>query len=151
VSGSALLAENKKARFDYEVLKKFEAGLVLKGSEVKSMRAKQIHFKDAYVSIKNGEAFLVKLEISPYVMANIHNHEPDRMRKLLLNKHEIVQIESQLSERGLTCVPLKVYLKGGKIKAEIALVRGKKYQDKRQDIKKRRENREISRALKLSR
>ena len=150
MSGSALLAENKKARFDYEVLKKFEAGLVLKGSEVKSMRAKQIHFKDAYVSIKNGEAFLVKLEVSPYVMANIHNHEPNRTRKLLLNKREIIQIESQLTERGLTCVPLRIFLKAGKIKAEIALVRGKKQQDKRQDIKKRHESHEISRALKFS-
>jgi SsrA-binding protein len=148
---SLLLAENKKARFEYEVLKKYEAGLVLKGSEVKSMRAKQIHFKDAYVSIKAGEAFLVKLEVSPYPMANIHNHEPDRRRKLLLSKHEILQIDSQLVERGLTCVPLRVYLKNGRIKVEIALVRGKKYHDKRQDIKKRHESREISRALKVSR
>lgn len=144
--GIKIVAENKKARFDYHIEDTYEAGLVLLGSEVKSVRAGQVTLKDSYVSFRNGEAYLQKAHISVYAASSYNNHEPERLRKLLLHKLEIQKIERAITEKGYTCVPLKVYLKGGRIKVEIALVRGKKHGDKRESIKSRESERELARA-----
>lgn len=132
-----IVQENKKARFDYEILETYEAGLVLTGSEVKSLRDKNLQLKDSYVSFRNGEAYLQNAHISVYKASSFNNHEPERHRKLLLHQHEILKIYDAVREKGLTCVPLKVYFKKGRAKVEIALVKGKKLHDKRQDIKTR--------------
>ncbi|MCC6643126.1 SsrA-binding protein SmpB [Candidatus Peregrinibacteria bacterium] len=140
------LASNRKAFHQYEIIEKMEAGIILTGAEVKSARAKQINLKPAYVSIQNGEAFLKKCHISAYNKATSDTpHEAERDRKLLLNKIQIAHLDSQLSEHGLTVIPLNAYLKKGKIKIEIGLGRGKKLHDKRQDLKRKAQTREISR------
>lgn len=149
--GIKLIAENRKARFDYEVVETFEAGLVLRGSEVKSLRNGQCNLKDSYVAFMGEEAFLQNAHISVYKASSYNNHEPERLRKLLLNRAELNKIHGQLKTKGLTCVPLKIYFKKGKAKVEIALVRGKKKQDKRETIKKRVANREMERQIRRSR
>ena len=142
-----IIAENKKARFDFIILDKYEAGLVLTGSEVKSLRAGQCQLKDSYIAFQGSEAFLQKAHISTYTASSYNNHEPERLRKLLLNKTELNKIYAALQEKGLTCVPLKIYFKKGYAKLEIALAKGKNKGDKREASKKRDANREIDRQL----
>ena len=130
-----LISENKKARFDYTVVETYEAGMVLTGSEVKALRAKDVQLKDAYVSFRGDEAFLQNAHIAEYRASSYNNHAPERLRKLLLNRKELDEIYGALRERGFSCVPLKIYFKEGRAKVEIALVKGKKTHDKREAIK----------------
>src|ERR1700722_5326259 len=132
-----IITQNRKAFHDYHIVESYEAGIQLVGSEVKSLRNSQVQLKDSYVSFKKDELWLLKVHISPYGASSYNNHEPERSRKLLLHRQEIDKIIAQLKERGLTMVPLKMYFKEGKAKVEIALVKGKKAYDKREDIKKR--------------
>lgn len=150
-SGEKLIAANKKAFHDYFVLQKFEAGLVLTGTEVKSLRDGKANLKDAYVIFKDDESFLFGLHISPYSHGNIQNHDPDRTRKLLLHRRELDKLRSQIVEKGLSVVPLRLYFKGSRVKAEIAIVRGKKQFDKRETEKKREADRETAQAIKTHR
>jgi SsrA-binding protein len=147
-AGEKLIASNKKAFHDYFVLQKAEAGLALTGTEVKSLRDGKANIKDSYVLFKDGEAFLFNAHISPYSHGNLQNHEPERNRKLLLHRREIDKLREQVVEKGLTVVPLRLYFKGGKIKVEIAVVRGKKLYDKRETEKKRELDREAAVAMK---
>ncbi|MBF0233231.1 MAG: SsrA-binding protein SmpB [Desulfamplus sp.] len=140
-----IIANNKKARHDYEISGEIEAGIVLVGTEVKSIRQGKVNLKDAYADIKNGEVFLKQMHITPYQNAYYDNHDPLRSRKLLLHNREIKKLTGKVAERGFTIVPLKVYFKNGKIKVQIALARGKKLYDKRDTIKKRDVQREIDR------
>lgn len=144
-SGILIISENRKARFDYTIVETFEAGLVLTGSEVKSLRDKQCQLKDSYVSFVRDEAFLQNAHISEYKSSSYNNHAPERLRKLLMHRHELEQIYAALRERGLTCVPLKMYFKKGRAKVEIALVKGRKAHDKREAIKKRDVSAELRR------
>ena len=146
-----LIASNKKAFHDYHVLQKFEAGLALTGTEVKSLRDGKANLKDAYVIFKNGEAFLFAAHISPYAHGNRENHEPERTRKLLLHKREIEKLFSQTAEKGLTIVPLRLFFRGSRVKVEIALVKGKKLYDKRESEKKKEADRETAAAVKAGR
>lgn len=146
-----LIASNKKAFHDYHVLDKFEAGIGLTGTEVKSLRAGAVNLKDSYVQFKNGEAFLHGAHISPYSHGNLQNHDPERTRKLLLHRREIDKLQGQVVEKGLTVVPLRLYFKGGRVKAELGVVRGKKLYDKRETEKKREADREAAIAMKSSR
>jgi SsrA-binding protein len=150
-SGEKLIASNKKAQHDYFIIQKFEAGIALTGTEVKSLRAGRANLKDSYVTLKNGEAFLFGAHISPYTHGNLENHEPERTRKLLLHKRELEKLKKETTEKGLTVVPLRLYFKGGKVKAEIAVVRGKKQYDKRDSEKKREADRETAAAIKTAR
>jgi SsrA-binding protein len=136
------LASNRRARHDFEVLETFEAGIALLGTEVKSAREGKIQLKDSYVSVRGGEAWLVGAHISPYSHGNRQNHEPERERKLLLHRREIDKIMGRTTLQGLTCVPLGAYLKGNKVKLEIALARGKKLHDKREAARRRIAERE---------
>jgi len=138
------IANNRKARHDYEVLETYEAGLVLKGTEVKSLREGQVNFKDSYASISNGEAWLVGCHIAPYHHGTDANHAPDRSRKLLLHRREIERLVGKVAERGLTLVPLRLYFKEGRAKLELGLARGKKLHDKRQALRERDERREMA-------
>ncbi len=147
-TGGKIIVENKKARFDYHILDTYEAGIALMGSEVKSLREGGANLKDSYVSFVGDEIFLQKAHISPYKASSYNNHAPERLRKLLLNRHEIDRIYSAVSEKGMSCVPLKMYFKNGRVKVEIAVVKGKKQGDKRAAIKMRDANREMSRVLK---
>jgi SsrA-binding protein len=141
-----IIAQNKKAFHDYEILDKFEAGMVLVGSEVKSIRAGRLSLKDSFVEILNGEAFLLRCHISAYMQANIFNHEPERKRKLLLNRREIHRLDQKVRTRGFSIVPLQVYLTDkGLFKIEIALVRGKREYEKKQKLKERDIQREMDR------
>lgn len=149
-SGEQLIAENRKARFDYEILQTFEAGLVLMGSEVKSIRDKQVQLKDSYISFRGNEAYLQNAHIAVYKSSSYNNHEPERLRKILLNRNELDRIYASIREKGLSCVPLKIYFKKGRAKLELALVRGKKAHDKRQDIKKRDVDRQLRAVRKTS-
>jgi SsrA-binding protein len=143
------VAVNKTVSHDYLILETFEAGLALVGSEVKSVRAGHVSLKESYAEVRNGEVFLVKCHISPYEAANIFNHDPLRERKLLLHRREIKRLAGKTQERGLTMVPTKVLINDkGKIKLELALVRGKREHEKRETIKKRDADREIRAALK---
>jgi SsrA-binding protein len=143
------VAVNKKAYHDYEIIEKFEAGMLLVGSEVKSVREGRISLKDSYVDIRKREAFLVSLHIGPYSNASYNNHEPERERKLLLHKQELKKLDKKVKTRGFTIVPLKVYITAkGLIKVEIALVKGKAAYDKKQLIKDRDIQREVDRDLK---
>ncbi|HEY2092591.1 MAG TPA: SsrA-binding protein SmpB [Thermoanaerobaculia bacterium] len=150
-SGEKLIASNKKAFHDYHVLDKFEAGMELTGTEVKSLRDRGATLKDSYVVFKSGEAFLFGAHISPYTHGNRENHDPERTRRLLLHRREIEKLEAQVVEKGLTIVPLRLYFKGGRVKAEIAVVRGKKLYDKRETEKKREADRETAIAMKRAR
>ena len=146
--GEKILALNKKAHHDYHIEEKYEAGVVLQGTEVKSLRMGKGNLKDSYVNIEEGQAFLHNTHISPYPQAHQFNHEPERVRKLLFHKQEIRRLTGKTKERGFTLVPLKIYLKGGKIKIEVGLAKGKSLIDKRQDMKKRTANREMEKAIK---
>lgn len=139
------LATNRLAFHNYEILEKFEAGIVLSGPEVKSARAKQINLKPAYISIESGEAILKNSHIAPYKPANDQHYQPDRYRKLLLHRDQLAFLDKKLSEKGLTLVPLSAYIKKGKIKIQIGLGKGKQSHDKRQDLKKKSQTREIER------
>jgi SsrA-binding protein len=150
-SGEKLIASNKKALHDYFIVQKFEAGLALTGTEVKSLRDGKANLKDSYVIFKDGEAFLFGAHISPYSHGNLQNHEPERTRKLLLHRKEIDKLRVQTVEKGLSVVPLRLYFKGSKVKAEIAIVRGKKQYDKRETEKTREADRELAQAMKQSR
>lgn len=144
-----VISVNKKASFDYFLLEKYEAGIVLKGSEIKSIRNNSLSLKDTYVRInKNMEAFLINLHIAPYTQANQFNHEERRERKLLLNKKEIKKLFQESSEKSLTIVPTKAYFKNGRVKVEIALAQGKKNYDKRQVEKEKDAEKEIKKFLK---
>ncbi|HUT07773.1 MAG TPA: SsrA-binding protein SmpB [Candidatus Latescibacteria bacterium] len=143
------VAVNKTVSHDYLILETFEAGLALVGSEVKSVRGGRVSLKESYAEVRNGEVFLVKCHISPYEAANIFNHDPLRDRKLLLHRREIKRLAGKTLERGLTMVPTKVLINDkGRIKLELALVRGKREHEKRETIKKRDTDREIRAALK---
>lgn len=146
-----IITENRKARFDYEIVDTFEAGLVLTGSEVKSARDKQVQLKDSYISFKGDEAYLQNAHIAEYKASSYNNHAPERLRKLLLNRDELNKIFGALREKGLSCVPLKMYFKKGRLKIEIALVKGRKTHDKRDAIKKRDSSRELKQAKQTSR
>lgn len=147
--GILIVAENRKARHDYHIVETMEAGLALKGSEVKSLRNRQCQLKDSYVVFIGNEPYLQNAHISVYKASSYNNHLPERRRKLLLHESQITKIQSALAEKGLSCVPLKVYFKKGWAKVEIALVKGKKFHDKRQTIKKRAADREMERNLRV--
>ncbi len=148
MSPEKIVVQNRKARFDYQILDTFEAGLVLRGTEVKSLRQGHMILKDSYCDITGGQAYLVGAHISPYEQGNIYNHEPERRRKLLLHKREIEKLSTIVAEKGLALVPLKVYFTHGKAKLEFGLCRGKKTFDKRETIKKRETEREMAQAVK---
>jgi SsrA-binding protein len=146
-----IISENKKARFDYTIIETFEAGLVLTGSEVKALRDKNVQLKDSYISFRGNEAFLQNAHISEYKASSYNNHIPERLRKLLMHRQELEQIFTALKEKGLSCVPLKIYFKKGRAKLEIALVKGKKTHDKREALKQQAVKSELRRTLQKSR
>ncbi|MGD8462977.1 MAG: SsrA-binding protein SmpB [Anaerolineae bacterium] len=146
--GIKVVATNRKARYQYHFQETHEAGLVLTGSEIKSIRAGQVSLKEGFVQFDGGEAWLMNVHIAPYHAASQQNHEPRRRRKLLLHRREIDRLQSRVQEKGLTIVPTRLYLKDGRAKVEIALGRGKKLHDKRQTIAKRDSKRQVERALK---
>lgn len=139
------IIKNRKAYFDYEIEEEVEAGIVLKGTEVKSLRAGKVQMNDAYARIERGEAFLAQLHISEYEFGNLNNHDPVRVRKLLLNKVEIERLHRKVAEKGFTLIPLEIYFKNGKAKVKIGLCRGKKAHDKRRTIRDRDVRREMER------
>jgi SsrA-binding protein len=143
-----VVCQNKKAYFDFEVIEKLEAGMVLKGTEVKSLREGRANLKDSYARIKKGEVYLHGLHISPYPNASYNNHEPERVRKLLLHAREIKRLLGKTQEKGFSLVPLKIYFRQGKAKVELALARGKKLYDKRESIKRKQEARDMDRLKK---
>jgi SsrA-binding protein len=147
-TGTKLIADNRNAYREYEILEKHEAGLVLQGTEVKSMREGKINLKDAYGQVKGGELFLIGMHIPPYSHGTYANHEPLRDRKLLLHKTEIRRLIGKIQERGLTLVPLSLYFKGGLAKVSLGLARGKRQHDKRADLKERDVKREVAQAMK---
>lgn len=150
-SGEKLICANRRARRDYEIGEKLEAGLVLTGTEVKSCRAGKAHLNDAYVQVTDDEAFLVKAYIAEYTHGSAFNHEPMRTRKLLLHRKEIDKLAGRIHERGATVIPLSLYFKGGRVKAEIALGKGRTHEDRREVVKEREADREIQRAMRRGR
>ena len=149
--GTKLIAENRRARFDYELLDRFEAGIVLVGTEVKSLREGRVTLAQSYADVRDGEVWLVGAEIAEYAQGNIANHEPTRERKLLLKRGEITSLSSKVREKGQTLVPTRLYFKDGKVKLEVALARGKEKADKRRTIVDRDAKRQMERALKSRR
>lgn len=149
--GIKVLADNRKAYHNYTMLEKFEAGIELFGTEVKSLRQGKFNMGDSYAQVKNAELWLVNMHISPYEEGNRFNKDPIRDRKLLMHKHEIMRLYGQVKQDGLTLVPTKVYLKNGRVKVEIALAKGKKDYDKRRTIMQRDTEKEMRRAVKHSR
>ena len=145
-----VIATNRKAYHLYEIFTKYEAGLSLVGTEVKSLRLGKVQMSDAYATVDGGEVFLINLHISTYDMAHRENHDPTRKRRLLLNKREIRKLWGATNEKGYTIIPLRIYFKGKNAKIEIATARGKKAYDKRQSIAKREANREIARKIRDS-
>ncbi len=150
MNGIKILAKNRKASFEYFLLEKFEAGIELKGSEIKSIRSGQVSIGEAYIQIENLEAWLINSHVAKYDAASIFNHDPKRKRRLLLHKKEITQIWNAVRQKGLTVVPTILYLSNGKAKIEIALAKGKKMYDKRDSIAKRDAEREDSRKRKIT-
>ena len=148
-SGNKLIANNKKAYYDYFIDEKYEAGLVLHGTEVKSLRQGKCSIKEAYIQIINGEVFVINMNITPYEKGNIFNKDPLRPKKLLLHQSEINKLEGQTSQKGFTIVPLQVYLSIGRVKMEIGLARGKKLYDKRDSIAKKDQQREALKDFKV--
>ncbi len=146
-----IIQDNKSVRHDYHIIKTFEAGLVLMGSEVKAIRERSIQLKDSYISFKGHEAFLQNAHIGVYKASSYNSHHPERLRKILLHKAELEQIYAALREKGLTCVASKVYFKEGRVKVEISLVKGKKLHDKREAIKKRDVDNQLRRTKQVSR
>ena len=149
--GIKLIAENRRARHDYHLLERYEAGIALTGTEVKSLRAGRADLARAFADVREGEIWLVGARIDEYAQGNIANHEPDRDRKLLLHRREIDSLLGKTRERGLTLVPTRIYFKNGKVKVEVALARGKEQRDKRRDIADRDAKRQVERALKARR
>jgi SsrA-binding protein len=149
--GEKLIADNRKARHDYHLVERYEAGLVLTGSEVKSLRDGRVSLQQAYADVRDGEAWLIGAHIDPYDQAGVENHDPVRDRKLLLKRREIDALYGKVRERGLTLVPTRMYFKDGRAKVEVAVARGKDVRDKRRDIAKRDADRQIERALKSGR
>ena len=144
-----IISDNRKAHFLYEILETYEAGIELVGTEVKSIRAGRVNLADGYAFIKDGEAWLTNVHISPYQGSSQYfNHEPKRTRKLLLHRKEINQLIGKIEQKGLTLVPLKLYFKGSRVKVGIGLGKGKKLHDKRETVKRRQDQREMSRAMK---
>jgi SsrA-binding protein len=147
--GFKIVADNRQARYLYEILETFEAGIVLVGTEIKSIRAGKLNLRDGFALLRNGEMFLMNVHVSPHSTASqLFNHEPRRTRKLLVHRKEIRKLKDQVEQQGLTLVPLKMYLKRGMVKVDMALVRGKKLHDKREDSKRRDDQREMQRAMK---
>ena len=146
-----VVATNRRARHEYEILETLEAGLVLRGTEVKSLRAGTVNFKDSYATVRNGEAWLVGCHISPYSHGTDANHDPERDRKLLLHRKEISRLTGKVAERGLTLIPMRLYFKSGRAKLEIGLARGKKLHDKRSALRERETKREMEKAVRETR
>lgn len=147
--GVKIAADNRQARYQYEILETYEAGIALLGTEVKSIREGKVNLRDGFANVKRGEVWLHNVHISPHQMTNLaYNHEPRRVRKLLLNKQEIRKLIGQTEQKGLTLVPLKMYFKDGRVKVVIALGRGKKLHDKRESLKQKQDKREIARVIK---
>jgi SsrA-binding protein len=147
--GYKVIAENRQARFEYEILETFEAGIELVGTEVKSVRAGKANLRDGFALIRNGEVWLHNVHISPHDTASQYfNHDPRRTRKLLMHRQEIRKLIGKVEQQGLTLVPLKMYLKRGWVKISLALARGKKLHDKREDLKQKQAKREMQRAMK---
>jgi SsrA-binding protein len=146
--GTKLIAENRRARHDYHLLERLEAGLTLTGTEVKSLRAGQASLQRAFADVREGEVWLVGAHIPEYAQGNLANHDPDRDRKLLLHRREIDSLLGKVREKGLTLVPTKLYFKNGRVKVEIAVARGKEQRDKRRDLAERDARRQIDRAMK---
>ena len=147
--GYKVVTDNRKARFLYDILETYEAGIQLTGTEVKSIREGKINLQDGYALIRNGEAWLINVHISPYTsISQYFNHDPRRTRKLLLHRQEIRKLIGKVEQQGLTLVPLKMYLKRGLVKVSIGLAKGKKLHDKREDLKRRQDQRDIQRAMK---
>lgn len=149
MSRSKALAQNRKARHDYEILETLEAGIALKGTEIKSIRNGRLNLKDGYVSVRDNEAWLMNVHISPYEQGNLFNHDPVRPRKLLLHKRQIINWRDEAQQKQMTIVPLEVYLKDGRAKVKIGLAKGKKLYDKRHSLKEQQTKRDIERALKM--
>lgn len=145
---STELASNRKATYNYEILETFEAGIMLVGTEIKSLREHAGNLQDSYVKILRGEMWLIGCSIAPYRLGNIHNHEERRERKLLMHKREIEHLRASTQEKGLALIPLAFYLKEGRVKVKLALAKGKKHIDKRDTIKERDDKRKIDRAMK---
>lgn len=148
MENSKTIALNKKAYHDYKILETFEAGIALKGTEIKSIRDGNLNIRDAYAKVEGGEMYLYNAHIAKYQASSFFDHDPDRRRKLLLHKYQIYDLASDTVKKGLTIVPLKVYLKKGKAKVELGLAKGKKVFDKREVMKNRSSDREIERTLK---
>jgi SsrA-binding protein len=144
MAADKVIATNRKAYHNYEVLETYEAGIALRGTEVKSLRESQVNFKDCYAAVDNGEAWLIGCYISPYHHGTDANHDPERKRKLLLHKKEIGRLLGKVAERGLTLIPLRLYFKGGRAKCELGLARGKKLHDKRASLREREAKREMA-------
>ena len=142
-----IIAKNRKAYFQYEILEKIEAGVVLTGTEVKSIRNRDVSINESFAHLNNGEIFVYEMHVGQYKQGNRQNHEPKRIRKLLLHKREIAKIAGKIKQKGYTMIPLSLYFKEGVVKVELALVRGKTKIDKRENIKKRDIDREIQRAM----
>jgi SsrA-binding protein len=147
MAGEKVIAENRRARHDYHLLDRYEAGIVLTGTEVKSLRESRATLQQAYADVRGEEVWLVGAHIAEYAQGNVHNHDPDRDRKLLLHRKEIASLIGKVRERGFTLVPTRLYWKSGKVKVELALARGKELHDKRRDIARRDADRQIERAL----
>ncbi len=147
-SGTKLITDNRRARHDYELLERFEAGIVLAGTEVKSLRAGKASLQHAFAHVRDGDVYLVGANIPEYPQASRQNHDPDRDRKLLLHRREIDSLTGKVKEKGLTLVPTRLYFKDGRVKVELALARGKETRDKRRDIAEREAKRQLERALK---
>ena len=141
-----VIARNRKAFHDYQILESFETGIALCGTEVKSCRMKSVSINEAYAKIDNGQLTLMDMNISPYACGNRFNHEPDRQRKLLMKKKEILKLSSKTKEKGLTLIPLKLYLKKGLVKLELGLGKGKAFEDKRETLRKRQDDMDMRRA-----
>jgi SsrA-binding protein len=150
-AGDRPIATNRRARHEYEILETVEAGLVLRGTEVKSLRAGLVNFKDSYASVRNGEGWLLGCHINPYSHGTDANHDPERDRKLLLHKREIDRLGGKVSEKGLTLIPLRLYFKDGRAKIELGLARGKKLHDKRATLREREVRREMDKAARAAR
>jgi SsrA-binding protein len=148
--GIKVAAKNKKAWHDYFIEQTFETGIVLSGTEVKSVRLGKVNLKDSYATIDNGEVYINGMHISPYEKGNIFNKDPDRKRKLLLHRHEINRLIGYTQQKGMSLIPLQVYFKRGLVKVELAVARGKKLYDKRQDIARKDAQREIDKKMKES-
>jgi SsrA-binding protein len=145
--GEKLICNNKKAFHDYFIEERFEAGMVLKGTEVKSLRMGKANLNDSFALVRNGEMFLHNLHITPYAFGNRENHEAERLRKLLLHKSEIEKLFGKIREKGYSVVPLRLYFKNGLAKVELGLAKGKKLYDKREDMKKKDQSKEMAQAL----